>query len=413
MRRRALLVLPVLSLLLIMPLDQASAASIGAWTATTSYPLQIAGESCVANSENVYCLGGFDSKGHDYDNAYLSSFSASGLGAWTPTTPYPFAVDSSSCVLSSAVIYCVGGENATSVTSAVYKAPITSSGIGAWTQAAAYPQTIAATSCFPYSGYIYCVGGFDITGDETASSYYASLSSGLSSWMGTTSYPFAVNSEACMVQANYVYCVAGNEESGLPQFPVSNVYYAELSPSGIGTWTATTQYPEALSSVSCVLYSGSVYCAGGFDLNQHSSAHVYTASVTTSGVSSWTNSTAYPSAFDVSSCVAYLSYMYCVAGRNFEGKLVTMTDDDYFASLGASATSTASSSTSATSSASSASSSNSTSSSSSTTSTSSSVPEFPSALLPPVLLSILAVATLISKRAGRKSPPSREHPSGS
>jgi N-acetylneuraminic acid mutarotase len=348
MRRpvRSFVILSFVIVLLALPTNTLAAVSLGQWMPTTNYPLQVAGASCFVYSGKVYCLGGFDAKDKDYNNAYYAPLSSSGIGAWTPTKPFPADIDSTSCVLWSATVYCVGGENSTSVVSNVYDAPVTSDGIGAWSQSAAYPQTIAATSCVVYSSYIYCIGGFDVTGDETASAYYSSLSSGLSSWTSTTPYPFAINSEACVVQGDYVYCVAGNEESGLPQFPVSDVYYAELSPSGIGAWTATTQYPEAYSTVSCILNSGDIYCAGGFNLNQLSSDQVYIAAITGSGVSSWTNATAYPLRFDVSSCVTDLSYVYCIAGRNFQGKLVTTLDSDYYAPLGPGNASGASTSTS-------------------------------------------------------------------
>ena len=387
----SLLLLFVIALLG-LPTNTLAAVTLGQWTQTTNYPLQVAGDSCVVYSDNVYCVGGFDAKGKDFDNTYYAPLSSSGIGAWTSATPYPAVIDSASCAVSSAVVYCVGGENATSVISNVYDAPVTSSGFGTWSQAAAYPQTIAATSCFVYSGYIYCAGGFDITGDETASSYYASISSGLSSWMATTAYPFAVNSEACMVQANYVYCVAGNEESGEPQFPVADVYYAELTPSGIGPWTETTQYPNALSTVSCVLDSGYIYCAGGFNLSQISSDHVYVAAITRSGVSSWTNATAYPLPFDVSSCVTDLSYVYCIAGRNFQGKLVTMLDSDYYAALGGAGISTTSTSASSTSS----------STLGTSTATTSTTPEFNSGALLLTTLVVLSVAVLLFRtRVGR------------
>lgn len=391
--------LSMVIVLLSVPSNALATVSLGEWTPTTNYPLQVAGESCFVYSNNAYCLGGFDVKGKDYANSYYAPLSSSGIGAWTPTKPYPADLDSMSCALWSATVYCVGGENSTSVVANVYKAPVTSDGLGAWSPAAAYPQTIGATSCFVYSSTIYCVGGFDITGDETANAYYASLSSGLTSWVGTTAYPFAINSEACVVQGDYVYCVAGNEESGLPQFPVPNVYYAQLSPSGIGPWTATTQYPDALSTVSCVLNSGVIYCVGGFDLNQLSSDHAYATTITGSGISSWTNSTAYPIKFDVSSCVTDLSYMYCIAGRNFQGKSVTMVDSDYYAALGSGTNSTTSTNTS------SAIPSNSSSASSSTTSTST-TPEFNSgALFVTTLASISVVALLFRTRVDRREPP--------
>jgi hypothetical protein len=405
-RVQLLCTLSVVIVLLALPTNTLAAVSLGQWAPTTNYPLQVAGDSCFVYSGNVYCIGGFDAKDKDYESAYYASLSSSGIGAWTPTKPYPGDIDSVSCVVWSATVYCVGGENATSVVSNVYDAPVTSDGIGAWSQAAAYPQTIAATSCVVYSSYIYCIGGFDVTGDETASAYYSSLSSGLISWTSTTSYPFAINSEECMVQGDYVYCVAGNEESGLPQFPVSDVYFAELSPSGIGPWTATAQYPDAYSGVSCAIYSGDIYCAGGFNLEQLSSDHVYIAAITGSGVSSWTNATAYPIRFDVSSCVTDLSYVYCIAGRNFQGRLVTTLDSDYYAALGPGTNSTASTSTSSASISSSTSSTSVSNTGNSTlntsTSTTSTVPEFNGgALVLTTLVAISAVALLFRTRADR------------
>src|SRR5580658_4867873 len=149
MRRpvRSFVILSFVIVLLALPTNTLAAVSLGQWMPTTNYPLQVAGASCFVYSGNVYCLGGFDAKDKDYNNAYYAPLSSSGIGAWTPTKPYPADIDSASCVLSSATVYCVGGENSTSVVSSVYDAPVTSDGIGAWSQSAAYPQTIAATSC--------------------------------------------------------------------------------------------------------------------------------------------------------------------------------------------------------------------------------------------------------------------------
>lgn len=397
--------------LLTVPPNLAEAASVGQWTSTTSYPLKVAGDSCVVNSNIIYCVGGFDASGNDYSKTYYATLSASGIGTWTSTTPYPAEIDSSGCAVWSSTIYCVGGENSTSVLSSVYSAPLSASGIGAWTAVAAYPQTIAASACFTNDDIMYCVGGFDLTGDETAAAYYSPLSSGLTSWTSTTAYPYAVNSEGCLVQDDTVYCVAGNEESGLPQYPVDNVYYAQLSSSGIGPWFQTTAYPKALSSLSCVLYSGSIYCAGGFNLDEISSDNVYVGTISSSGISGWTNSTAYPNPFDVSSCVMDYSSMYCVAGRTFlGGSKLTMSSNAFFATLGgtavtSSSTSSATSSTSTTPTTSSTTTSSTIFTSTTTTpvsSTSSTVSEFNSgAILVVMLASMLAVSVLARRSADK------------
>jgi hypothetical protein len=327
------ILLPIVLLLIALPLDQTHAAPLGQWTSTTSYPNQIAGESCVVYSDQAYCVGGFNSKGGDYNSVYRAPLTSTGIGAWSATSPYPAKIDSASCAVSGSEVYCVGGENSTDVLSNVYAAPISSSGVGGWSGVAAYPQTIAASSCVVNAGYIYCIGGYDINGEETSSVYYSSLASGLSSWVSTTPYPVAVDAAGCVVEANDVYCVAGQEESGLPNFPIPDVYYAQLSANGVGTWYQTTPYPIALASPSCVQSSGNIYCVGGYDLSLLSHANAYVGAISSSGAVSWANATSYPVPVDVNSCVSDFSNMYCIAGRQSIQSGVSVMGSDYYAPL--------------------------------------------------------------------------------
>jgi len=72
---------------------------------------------------------------------YYALLSSGGVGAWTQTTSYPVDVSSQSCVVNSGYVYCIGGSNA------VYYAPLSSSGVGAWTQTMSYPGSAGAQSC--------------------------------------------------------------------------------------------------------------------------------------------------------------------------------------------------------------------------------------------------------------------------
>ena len=315
-----LFIAAVVVVLLVAPLNLAHAESLGQWTSTTSYPLALAGESCVALSTSIYCVGGFGGGGNSHNQVYYATLSASGIGSGSTGNPYPTVIDSASCVNSTAGIYCVGGEDMSDHTSSrdVYFAPVTSAGLGSWSNEAAYPDALAAPSCVVYSGYIYCVGGFDSNGDEVSSTYYASVSSGLSSWSGTTQYPLAVDSASCSVYSGDIYCVAGETESGSNQnVPITNAYYAPLSSSGIGHWTAAeSSYPTALAAASCAPYTGYLYCVGGFDSSQLSSTNAYFGQASSSGVGSWNGATQYPVPIDTGSCVAALGHVYCVAGNS-------------------------------------------------------------------------------------------------
>ncbi|MDA4118320.1 MAG: hypothetical protein OK455_08250 [Thaumarchaeota archaeon] len=355
--------------LLFTSANLAHAASLGQWNPTASYPLKISGDSCVAMSEEIYCMGGYDTNDKSYSNVYYAPLTSSGIGSWSTGASYPTAVDSSSCVGADARVYCVGGENGQTVLNNVYSSPVSSPGLGPWSGAAAYPLPIAATSCVASSGYIYCVGGFDNNGNEVDSTYYASLSN-LNSWTSTTPYPTAVDSESCVAYSAYVYCVSGETENGgNPNNPINEVYYAQLSSSGIGAWSAASAYPVPLAALSCVQSSGDIYCVGGFDINLKSNGTAYSGQISSPGVSSWTIATPYPVAIDTSSCVTDTQYIYCVAGTSDLSKGSGSTlSSSYYAALQGSGTTT-----------------------------SSTTPEFPNAAMLPVILSVvLGVVSVLS-----------------
>jgi len=328
-----LLVATVAVVLLVAPLNPANAESLGSWTSTTSYQ-SLSAVSCATLSANIYCVGGLGGGGSSHNGVYHAVLGSSGIGSWSSTTAYPTSIDSASCVNATSGIYCIGGEDGSTVLSDVYYAPETSSGLGSWSSEAAYPNSLAAISCVAYSGYVYCVGGFDNNGDETSSTYYASISSGLTSWTGTTQYPLAVDSASCSVSAGYIYCVAGETENGGNQnSPISDVYYAPLSSSGIGQWSATQSYPTALAALSCASYSGYLYCVGGFDSSQYSSTDTYYGAATSAGVTSWSNATPYPRAIDTSTCVAFQGYVYCVAGTSDTQSSQAIVGSSYYAPI--------------------------------------------------------------------------------
>ena len=333
--------------LLMAPLSLAHAESIGQWTTTTKYPLALGGESCVAVSTRIYCVGGFGGGGNSHNQVYSATLGASGIGNWSAEPTYPINIDSASCVNATGGIYCVGGENYPNNVSNVYFASFSSSGlysINSWSGVGSYPNALAGVSCVAYSGYIYCIGGFTNNGDEVGSAYYASTSSGLGVWSSTTQYPLAVDRESCTVIASYIYCVGGETVNGSNQnSPIDSVYYAPLSSSGIGQWAAGLAYPTALAALSCTPDSGYVYCIGGFDSQLLGSTNAYFGQASASGVVSWTDLAQYPIPVDTSSCVTTAGYIYCVAGNSVtqsSQSALNPTSSAYYAAISSPVTTT-------------------------------------------------------------------------
>jgi hypothetical protein len=249
-----------------------SSSNVTSWTIdSNSYPETVYGQSCVASTTYVYCVGGtYDDKGDDVNASYYAPLASDGtVGAWMSTTSFPFPADAQSCVAWSGYMYCVGGfeealgTNASSFPSpAVYFASISSSGIGSWHVTTSYSSDISIPDCAAADGYIYCVGGVDSNGNAISTDYAAQLSStGVGTWVQTTPYPIQANGQACVISSGTMYCVGGVGESG--SF-TNAVYYATVSSGRIGTWTKAANYPDS-AFTDCVASSGAIYCIGGAD----------------------------------------------------------------------------------------------------------------------------------------------------
>ena len=293
-----------------------AAESLGPWTPTSifaSTPGIAGGESCAVDYSNVFCVGGNTvfqgtyASGTPISGVYSAPLSSAGIGTWSATTSYPIAVSLLSCVIDDGYIYCVGGSPGPyyASTSAVYSAPITGGSVGAWTPTTSYPAAVQGESCVTDQGYIFCVGGSTGT-----SAYYASLSAGaVGTWTATTPYPVGVFGPSCMAEPGYVYCVAGSGAG-------NSVYYATLGSAGVGTWNATTGYPWMDSfGQTCTASSGYAYCVGGCVTPQPGcfTGEVYYAPLSANGVGEWSATTSYPDAY-YDNCWFSSEYIYCITG---------------------------------------------------------------------------------------------------
>ncbi|MDE1846070.1 MAG: hypothetical protein KGH53_02210 [Candidatus Micrarchaeota archaeon] len=245
---------------------QISNSGIGGWNYSTStYPqlLESPPTICASYNNYIYCVGGY---GNAYGNGntdtpfvYYAPLSATGIGTWTTTTPYPTGIQGNSCVSSNGYIYCIAGSNSgASDTTNVYYAPVSASGVGSWGTTTSYPIPAVQIKCLVYNGYIYCVGGDTISRPYTTlNSYYAPISSsGIGTWSSTTSSPVSLSGGSCAAYSSYIYCISPSGGAS-----PSLVYYAPISASGIGTWTATTSYPDSyVSGAECITHNGDIYC---------------------------------------------------------------------------------------------------------------------------------------------------------
>src|SRR2546429_2470525 len=114
---------------------------------------------------------------------------------------------------------------------------------------------------------------------------------------------------------------------GTPNGFTNVVYFASLSSSGVGSWSSATSYPLNVISPGCVVGSGFVYCIGG-DTATHGpfggtftgfTSAVYFASLSSSGLGSWASTTSYPTVIYTQSCALDSGFVYCIGGDNRSG----------------------------------------------------------------------------------------------
>jgi Kelch motif len=309
----------------------APSAPASPWLSAASYPLQLNGaygvsaQQCVVNSSQIYCVGGIDANSAPRSEVYYSapvSSTSPNITGWTQdSTSYPQNINLQSCVTSSGYVYCVGGsyDDGGDDIATSYYASLNATSLGSWNPTTAYPVPTDTQSCVSYSSYIYCIGGYNETdgtyGDSALSNsvWYANLSSsGIGAWTKSTPYPSGVFLPSCVASANYVFCVGGSDSGGNP---LSNVYYATLSSTGVGPWTSSSAYPTSLSAQACVISSGFIYCVGGEGSGTSYSNAIYYAPVSLSGVGTWKQAANYPDTV-ATDCVASSGYLYCIGGSD-------------------------------------------------------------------------------------------------
>lgn len=249
--------------------------------------------------------------------SYYAPVTKSGISGWNRTTSYPIAFASGSCSTSGGYIYCLG--NTKGNPEAAFYAPISSTGIGQWRQTTSYPTPFFGAQCNAYNGYIYCLGDAYFNANAIKA-YYENLQK---------------SSNANQILA----MLAG----GTLLANVSEDYYAQLSPSGIGPWTPVNPVPQPLTGGSCTISQGTIYCIGGnsavynvgslasYNAIQSSNESAYLASLTGSNstsssfyagirangsIANWSYTSPYLEQMQSASCTSGAGYIYCIGGLN-------------------------------------------------------------------------------------------------
>ncbi len=297
--------------------------SVANWITTTALPSALIDPSAVAYNGYIYTTGG-NNAGTITSTVYYAPLNSTGsISNWSSTTKLPIAMYNPSdyAAAYNGYIYVVGGEtNAAVVTSTVYYAPLNSTGsISNWSSTTQLPSSngLFRHSVVAYNGYIYTTGGIDNIGNFTSTVYYAPLNStgSISNWSSTTKLPSVLTNHYTVVYNGYIYVTGGESQAG--GSGTTTVLYAFLNSTGsISNWSSTISLPNGIKDHFASVYNGYIYAGGG----NNASSTVYYAPINATGsLGAWSTTTALPSGLDHFSGVAYNGYIYTTVGSDATG----------------------------------------------------------------------------------------------
>ena len=328
-------------LLLTTLVPAASADYLTKWTGSVpvlgvvvnGYPGLVAGESCIAQTSIVYCIGGLDRNDQPTNMTYAAPVTGLGVGRWGRLIDYPIEVAGESCVADLGYIYCIGGfergvasNSTTEVTPASYFAPLAGLNIGNWTRTTDYPFGVFDQSCTVSFDYVYCIGGIASNSTGVSDVEYAQLSpSGIEQWNSGIPYPSSVSAGSCTSYARNIYCVGGLNGASRA---TSSVYYISLAGRSLN-WTMATNYPNPVAGHSCVIHYPDLYCIGGLNATAYATRGVFFSYLNNTNLR-WIPSIFYPVNVQSQSCVTDSTYVYCIGGYDGQTFLASV----YFSTIG-------------------------------------------------------------------------------
>jgi hypothetical protein len=222
-----------------------------------------------------------------------------------------------------------GGTSATTFVADSQYAKINANGsLGSWTAGTTLPVAQNASAAY-YNGYMYVVGGCtgtDVTTNCNAYNavvYYASVdvsTGALGAWTATSSYASGRSIQAVTIVGGYLYSISGIQANTGPTKFADSQYAAINADGTLGTWATSTSITTARFGAAIASYNNYIYIMGGSTgtttvANDTQYAKINAAGITTS----FTTSTAMPSASYLSGSTAWNGYLYDIGGCNASG----------------------------------------------------------------------------------------------
>ena len=270
-------------------------------------------------------------EGRPWINQYeFSAYSGTNLNNTVQSGTIPASLTVTQAVVTKNKVYLLGGYNGSAV-STVYSAPINADGtLGAWSAGTALPGTLSHSYAVVTENRVYLLGGSSDGANSVSTVYTATIDSSgnIGTWSAATALPGALSRTQAIVTRNRIYLLGGSSNG---TNAVSTVYTAPIDSSGvIGAWTTGTALPSGLRDAQSVVTKNSLYLLGGHN-GTSAVATVYKAPINSDGtIGAWAIDTSLPAANYGGLVVANYNNIFYLGGYNstnvYRGTLTTNGD---------------------------------------------------------------------------------------
>lgn len=208
-----------------------SDGTLGQWNTTTNLPIVKMRHTSIVVEDRIYVIGGMDSEpgGNTYYNDvdYTTINSDGTIGDWTSTTSFPINIAEHSSLYYNGYMYVIGGYDGTNKLSDVYYAPVNSDGtLGSWQTTTPLSEGRCRHSSVIDYNFIYVVGGNNASGYATSIEYAPVNADGtIGQWSTTTSMPADRTLHTSVETNGKLYIIGGSDSNG----EVADVYYAQFN----------------------------------------------------------------------------------------------------------------------------------------------------------------------------------------
>lgn len=328
---------------------------LGAWVTNSNLPTTLSHFNCAVVKNKIYTIGGRNNGNTPTSNIYSASFSIDGtIGTWSSSGTLPYAIDSYHLLVTKNRIYVLGGYNGSSYVATTISAPINADGtIGTWSTGTSLNYGVAYGAIFSSSSKIYIVSGIsggtgtlNITSANSSgglndySPYYTEEDTNfvmpgsgkpwqqqyqtntthvgdITGWSLAGNLPVVLMAFQACVTKNRVYVVGGSTNSDTT---IASVYTAPINTDGtLGSWTATTSLPAAVSRACSCITKNRFYLFGGYR-GGVSLSSVYYAPINADGtLGSWVTDTSLPGLLAYSQAIYTKNRVYLLGGSSDGG----------------------------------------------------------------------------------------------